>query len=78
MERVKELSCDLEATVVLSHADSSVAGPASSPAPPALALQQGGMEARPARSRQAVSAPSHPGSSLTSWFQVPQPLSLFP
>ena len=48
MERMKELY-DLEAAVVLSHADSSVAGPASSPAPPALALQQGGMEARPAQ-----------------------------
>lgn len=56
--------------MVLSHADSATAGPASSPAPPALALQQGGMEARPAQQQAAVSSPTHPGSSLTSWFHT--------
>ena len=46
MERMKELSVTWRPAVVLSHADSTTAGPASSPAPPALALQQGGMEAQ--------------------------------
>lgn len=55
---------------MLSHADSTMAGPA--PAPPALALPAIGKAwwPDPLSSRQAVSSQTHPGSSLISWFHT--------